>query len=111
MDLNSSIQALFGDNLFNHTVLRTPENTRVLLKGTNVVPFVHHELARIKVFCQQVHNGEWLDFNGLTLTDVVNIGIGGSDSGPAMVTEPLACYQDKGIRSSLFSSVNGAHLA
>ena len=119
MDLNSPIQALFGDNLLNHTeeravlhtVLRTPADITVLLKGTNVVPFVHHELARIKVFCQQVHSGEWRGFNGQTITDVVNIGIGGSDLGPAMVTEALACYQDKGIRAHFVSNMDGAQLA
>ena len=119
MDLNAAIKALFGDNLFNHTegraalhtALRMPADASVTLKGTNVVPLVHHELARVKEFCQRVHAGEWLGFSGQTITDVVNIGIGGSDLGPAMVTEAFACYQDQGIRAHFVSNMDGAQLA
>lgn len=119
MELGGAIEALFGDNLFNHTegraalhtALRMPAHERVHLKGTNVVPFVHHELVRIKAFCHQVRSGEWLGFNGQAISDVVNIGIGGSDLGPAMVTEALACYQDQGIRAHFVSNMDGAQLA
>lgn len=119
MNVGAAIKALFGDNLFNHTegraalhtALRMPADAIVNLKGTNVVPFVHHELARVKAFCQQVHAGEWLGYNGQSITHVVNIGIGGSDLGPAMVTEALACYQDQGIRAHFVSNMDGAQLA
>ncbi|GGB53181.1 glucose-6-phosphate isomerase [Oceanisphaera marina] len=119
MKLGGAIEALFGDNLFNHTegraalhtALRMPVDGCVKLQGENVVPLVHYELARIKAFCKQVQSGDWLGFNGQTITDVVNIGIGGSDLGPAMVTEALACYQDQGIRAHFVSNMDGAQLA
>lgn len=119
MKLGESIEALFGDNLFNHTegraalhtALRMPTGENVYLKDTNVVPLVHHELARVNAFCQSVHAGEWLGFSGQSITDVVNIGIGGSDLGPAMVTEALACYYDQGIRAHFVSNMDGAQLA
>ena len=119
MHLNNAIKALFSDNLFNrtegraalHTALRMPADGCIELQGNNVVPMVHQELARVKAFCQQVHNGKWRGFNGHAITDVVNIGIGGSDLGPAMVTEALACYQDQGIRAHFVSNMDGAQLA
>ncbi|MFD1007287.1 glucose-6-phosphate isomerase [Oceanisphaera ostreae] len=119
MDLGTAINGLFGDNCFNHTegraalhtALRMPADACVNLKGTNVVPFVHHELARVKAFCKRVHSGEWCGFSGKSITDVVNIGIGGSDLGPAMVTEALACYHDQGIRAHFVSNMDGAQLA
>ena len=119
MGLGGAIKALFGDNLFNHTeeraalhtALRMPIDGCAELQGTNVVPLVHHELARVKAFCQRVHAGEWLGFSGQTITDVVNIGIGGSDLGPAMVTEALACYHDQGIKAHFVSNMDGAQLA
>lgn len=119
MSLGPAIEALFSDNLFNHTegraalhtALRMPVTASVNFKGTDVVPLVHHELARVKAFCQRVHAGEWLGFSGKTITHVVNIGIGGSDLGPAMVTEALACYQDQGIKADFVSNMDGAQLA
>ncbi|MBO1519738.1 glucose-6-phosphate isomerase [Oceanisphaera pacifica] len=119
MDVNSAINGLFADNQFNHTegravlhtALRMPAGESVTFQGSNVVPLVHKVLARVKAFCQQVHSGKWLGFSGKTIRDVVNIGIGGSDLGPAMVTEALACYQKQGIRAHFVSNMDGAQLA
>ncbi|MFP2768305.1 glucose-6-phosphate isomerase [Oceanisphaera sp. KMM 10153] len=119
MKLDAAIAALFGDNLFNHTegrsalhtALRMPVGASVMLAGVNVVPRVHEELARLRAFCERVHTGEWRGFGGQSITDVVNIGIGGSDLGPAMVVEALAPYQDKGIRAHFVSNMDGAQLA
>lgn len=119
MKLDKAINGLFADNHFNHTegravlhtALRMPVGAKLVHKGENVIPNVHAELERIKTFCQQLHSGKWLGFNGQTIRDVVNIGIGGSDLGPAMVTEALACYQDQGIRAHFVSNMDGAQLA
>ncbi|GAA3706854.1 glucose-6-phosphate isomerase [Oceanisphaera sediminis] len=119
MKLRPAIEALFGDNLFNHTegraalhtALRMPAGASAALNGVNVVPLVHAELARMRTFCERVHAGDWLGFTNLPMTDVVNIGIGGSDLGPAMVAEALAPYQDKGIRVHFVSNMDGAQLA
>ncbi|WP_116472422.1 glucose-6-phosphate isomerase [Zobellella maritima] len=118
MELLPAIEALFGNNLFNHseeravlhTALRMPEGAIAELNGLNVVPRVHEELARLRVFCERVHAGDWRGFGGQPITDVVNIGIGGSDLGPAMVVEALAPYQDKGIRAHFVSNMDGAQL-
>lgn len=118
MDLKASIEGLFADNLFNHTegraalhtALRMPPGVVLEHKGENVVPLVHAELARIQAFCQRVQGGDWRGYTGLPITDVVNIGIGGSDLGPAMVTEALVPYQDQGLRAHFVSNMDGAQL-
>ena len=118
MKLRPAIEALFGDNLFNHTegraalhtALRMPPGAVLEYKGKNVVPLVHAELARIQAFCQRVQGGDWRGYTGLPITDVVNIGIGGSDLGPAMVVEALAPYQDQGLRAHFVSNMDGAQL-
>ncbi|ART78835.1 glucose-6-phosphate isomerase [Oceanisphaera avium] len=119
MNLKPAIEQLFGENLFNHTegraalhtALRMPKTERVYLNNTDVVPLVHEQLERVKDFCQQIHSGQWLGYNGMSITDIVNIGIGGSDLGPAVVTEALHCYQDQGIRAHFVSNMDGAQLA
>lgn len=119
MNLGSAIKQLFTDNLFNHTegravlhtALRMPDSESLYLQGSDIIPLVHHELARVKAFCQRVHAGDWLGFSGKTITDAVNIGIGGSDLGPAMVTEALSCYHDQSIRAHFVSNMDGAQLA
>lgn len=119
MQLDTAIEALFGDNLFNHTegraalhtALRMPVDASAVLNGENVVPLVHAELARMQAFCERIHTGEWRGYNGQSITDVVNIGIGGSDLGPAMVVEALAPYHDKDIRAHFVSNMDAAQLA
>lgn len=118
MKLNEGIAALFGDNELNHTegravlhtALRMPAGAVAMHKGKNVVPGVHAELERIKAFCLRVQGGDWRGYTGQSITDVVNIGIGGSDLGPAMVSEALLPCQDKGIRAHFVSNMDGAQL-
>lgn len=118
MGLKAAIESLFADNLFNHTegraalhtALRMPPDGVLKHNGENVVPLVHAELARIQAFCQQVQGGDWRGYTGLPITDVVNIGIGGSDLGPAMVVEALAPYQDQGLHAHFVSNMDGAQL-
>ena len=73
-----------------HTVLRAPKDGKeVKVDGKNVLPDVHRVLEQMKIFSDAIRNGEWKGYTGKAITDVVNIGIGGSDLGPLMVTEAL----------------------
>nr|WP_204795493.1 glucose-6-phosphate isomerase [Oceanisphaera litoralis] len=119
LKLPKAIAGLFADNRFNpseqravlHTALRMPASRVLEHNGVNIIPAVHAELAKMRHFCQRVHNGDWRGYTGLPIRDVVNIGIGGSDLGPAMVCEALMPYQDKGIRPHFVSNIDPAHLA
>ncbi|CAF3909120.1 unnamed protein product [Rotaria sp. Silwood2] len=73
-----------------HTVLRTPKDGKeVLVDGKNVIPDVHRVLEQMKTFSEAIRHGQWKGYTGKSITDVVNIGIGGSDLGPLMVSEAL----------------------
>ena len=72
-----------------HTALRNRSNTPVYVDGKDVMPEVNAVLAKMSAFCDRVISGEWKGYTGKAITDVVNIGIGGSDLGPYMVTEAL----------------------
>jgi glucose-6-phosphate isomerase len=76
-----------------HTALRTPIDAKeVKVDGKNVLPDVHRVLEQMKTFSESIRNGKWKGYTGKAITDVVNIGIGGSDLGPLMVTEALKVY-------------------
>jgi glucose-6-phosphate isomerase len=92
-----------------HTALRTPKGVQVLVEGSDVVPAIHATLARMAGFAQDVRQGRFVGQGG-RITDVVNIGIGGSDLGPAMATLALAPWHD-GPRVHYVSNVDGAHIA
>ncbi len=94
-----------------HTALRNFSNRPVLVNGRDVMPDVRAVLAQIKAFVTNLHNGSWRGFTGKKITDVVNIGIGGSDLGPVMVTEALKPYATWGISVHFVSNVDGSHLA
>ncbi|GAB2589954.1 glucose-6-phosphate isomerase [Nitrincola alkalisediminis] len=94
-----------------HTALRNRTNTPVYVDGKNVMPAVNNELARIKKFVNQVRRGEWRGYSGKRITDVVNLGIGGSDLGPRMVTQALKPYADDRIRVHFVSNVDGVEIA
>ena len=115
--LDQAKQAYFGGEKINetegravlHTALRSPANAAVELDGKNVVPEVQEVKAKMKSFCDAVLSGNKKGSSGKAFTDVVNIGIGGSDLGPVMITEALAYYQ-KGLRLHFVSNVDGDHL-
>lgn len=90
-----------------HTALRSPDNTPQFVDGVNINAEVHAVLAQMRAFVGNVHNGIWRGATGLTITDVVNIGIGGSDLGPKMVCQALRHYAHKDIRSHFVSNVDG----
>lgn len=93
-----------------HTALRNRSGEKVLVDGKDVMPDVRAVLDHMKEFTNQVLSGDWKGCTGKKITDVVNIGIGGSDLGPLMVTEALKPYC-KGLRSYFVSNIDGTHMA
>ena len=93
-----------------HTALRNRRNTPVLVDGKDVMPEINAVLAKMKAFCQRVISGEWKGYTGKSITDVINIGIGGSDLGPYMVTEALRPYKNH-LNVHFVSNVDGTHIA
>ncbi|XP_058501297.1 glucose-6-phosphate isomerase a [Solea solea] len=94
-----------------HVALRNRSNTPILVDGKDVMPEVNRVLDKMKAFCHKVRSGEWRGFSGKSITDVVNIGIGGSDLGPLMVTEALKPYSAGGPNVWFVSNIDGTHLA
>ncbi|MFF6825230.1 glucose-6-phosphate isomerase [Streptomyces longwoodensis] len=93
-----------------HTALRAPAGAVVEVDGENVVPAVHAVLDRMADFAQRVRSGEWTGHTGRRIRNVVNIGIGGSDLGPAMAYEVLRPYTDRELTVRFVSNVDGADL-
>ena len=91
-----------------HVALRAAEGTRIDVDGADVVPAVHAVLRRMGEFAERVRSGEWRSFTGRPIANVVNIGIGGSDLGPAMAYEALKDFSDRGITARFVSNVDGA---
>jgi len=94
-----------------HVALRNRANTPIVVDGADVMPVVNAVLAHMKRFCHEVRSGAWKGYTGMEITDVVNIGIGGSDLGPVMVTEALKPYGHDRIRVHFVSNIDGTHLA
>ncbi|MFJ8110511.1 glucose-6-phosphate isomerase [Streptomyces sp. NPDC096132] len=93
-----------------HTALRAPADAVVEVDGHNVVPQVHSVLARMSDFAERVRSGEWTGHTGRRIRNVVNIGIGGSDLGPAMAYEALRAYSARELTFRFVSNVDGADL-
>lgn len=93
-----------------HVALRNRSNRPIHVDGADVMPAVRAELAKMKAFCEKVRSGEWKGYSGKEMTDVVNIGIGGSDLGPLMVCEALKPYGSK-LNVHFVSNVDGTHIA
>jgi glucose-6-phosphate isomerase len=96
------------DRAVLHTALRAPAGQRIEVDGRDVVPDVHEVLDRMAAFALRVRGGEWTGFTGRRIRNVVNIGIGGSDLGPAMATEALQHYSERSMRFRFVSNVDGA---
>ncbi|XP_053305626.1 glucose-6-phosphate isomerase [Spea bombifrons] len=99
------------DRAVLHVALRNRSNTPILLEGKDVMPEVNAVLEKMKAFCQKVRSGDWKGYSGKAIADVVNIGIGGSDLGPLMVTEALKPYSKGGPRVWFVSNIDGTHIA
>jgi glucose-6-phosphate isomerase len=116
--LPEAIAALFKGEAINvtenrsvlHTALRNRSDSAVFVDGTNVMPDVQAVLAQMKTFSELVISGEWKGHSGEVITDVVNIGIGGSDLGPVMVTEALKAYKTR-LNLHFVSNIDGTHIA
>jgi glucose-6-phosphate isomerase len=93
-----------------HVALRNRSGRPILVDGTDVVPGIETVLEKMRLFSERVRGGSWRGATGETITDVVNIGIGGSDLGPVMVCEALKPYQRPDLRPHFVSNVDGAHL-
>ena len=117
-DLSNAIKSMFEGEKINvtegravlHTALRNMGNNSVFVDGKNVMPDVKAVLLKMKNFCAKIISGEWKGYTGKTITDVVNIGIGGSDLGPCMITEALKPYKNH-LNSHFVSNVDGTHIA
>lgn len=116
-ELEKAIEAMFEGQVINetenravlHTALRNFGDKPVRIKGEDVMPWVRDSLAHIKEFSDKVIQGSWKGFTGKSITDVVNIGIGGSDLGPVMVTEALTNYKNH-LKTHFVSNVDGTHI-
>jgi glucose-6-phosphate isomerase len=93
-----------------HTALRAPRGAVIEVGGRNVVPDVHEVLGRMASFATRVRSGEWRGATGEAISDVVNIGIGGSDLGPAMCALATESFGQKGLRTHFVSNVDGADI-
>jgi glucose-6-phosphate isomerase len=94
-----------------HTALRNRSNRPIMVDDKDVMPDVNAVLEHMKTFSHSVRSGEWKGYTGKAIADVVNIGIGGSDLGPVMVTEALVPYGKPGLNVHFVSNVDGTHLA
>jgi len=99
------------DRAVLHVALRNRDNHPIYTGGADVMPKVNAVLAQMREFTERVRSGTWRGYSGKPLTDVVNIGIGGSDLGPVMVTEALKPYGRDGLRPHFVSNVDGTHIA
>ena len=94
-----------------HIALRNRSNKPIMVDGSDVMPEVNNVLAHIREFSESVRSGAWKGYTGLPITDVVNIGIGGSDLGPVMITEALKPYGHSRLSVHFVSNVDGTHVA
>jgi len=93
-----------------HTALRNFSDKPMFIDDQDIMLEVRETREKMKSFCEKIHNGEWKGYSGKKITDIVNIGIGGSDLGPVMVTEALRPYWIKGINAHFVSNVDGTQI-
>lgn len=118
-DVEGRRDAMFaGEHLNNtedravlHTALRKPADAELNVDGQNVIADVHEVLDRMSDFADALRSGKWLGHTGERITTVVNIGIGGSDLGPAMASKALRAYEDAGVKAKFVSNVDPADMA
>ncbi len=118
-EVPEAIQMMFAGDTINftekravlHTALRNRGEQAVLFEGSDVMPDIKRVLAKMRKFTDAVRNGQHTGYTGAAITDIVNIGIGGSDLGPVMVTEALRPYWKEGLSVHFVSNIDGTHLA
>jgi glucose-6-phosphate isomerase len=114
-----AIEAMFNGELINetenravlHTALRNFSGNPVYSNGKDVMPDVRRVLGQMSDFCHKIHSGAWTGYSGKKIRYIVNIGIGGSDLGPVMVTEALKPYWLEGMQPYFVSNIDGTHIA
>src|ERR1700722_10307741 len=99
------------DRAVLHVALRNRSNRPIVVDGQDVMPEVNAVLAHMRQFSEAIRSGSWKGYTGKAITDVVNIGIGGSDLGPVMATEALKPYGKAGLRVHFVSNIDGTHIA
>ena len=118
VNLNDKIHAMFSGEIINntenravlHTALRNRSNKPVIVDGQDVMPRINSVLEKMRSFCDTVRFGKWLGYTDKPITDIVNIGIGGSDLGPKMVVKALTPYSTPNLRIHFVSNVDGTHI-
>ena len=118
-DLRGNIDAMFSGARINatenrpvlHVALRNRSNTPISVRGKDVMPEVNAVLEKMSRFCDEVRSGRWLGYTGRPIRNVVNIGIGGSDLGPAMACEALKPYSKRDLLVRHVSNVDGTHIS
>ena len=117
-DLEKIRDRMFEGNKINttehravlHTALRAPRYEKVLVDGKNVIPDIQAVLDQMRRFSEKIHSGEWKGFTGKPITDIVNIGIGGSDVGPRMVCQAMRSFHIKELNVHFVANVDGHDL-
>lgn len=117
-DVPAKFKALFAGEIVNtteqrpalHSALRHRGDEPIMVAGSDVMPDVRNVLTRMGTFSEKVRDGSWTGFTGKAITDVINIGIGGSDLGPLMAVEALAPYAHSRLKLHFVSNVDGSHL-
>ncbi len=118
-NLKIAMEAMFNGEKINetenravlHTALRNFSASPVITDGKDVMPDVKKVMNQMKTFCEKIHSGTWKGYSGKKIKHIVNIGIGGSDLGPVMVTEALRPYWINGMQAHFVSNVDGTHIA
>ena len=118
-ELTDAIEKFYSGDIINetenravlHTALRNRSDDPVYVNGNNIMPEVKTVLNQMKDFSNKIISGKWKGYTGKPITDIVNIGIGGSDLGPVMVTEALKSYKKPGINVHYVSNIDGTHIA
>ncbi|GJM32938.1 MAG: glucose-6-phosphate isomerase [Saprospiraceae bacterium] len=116
--VKESISQMFNGKKINetedravlHVALRNRANTPIMVDGEDVMPAVNAVLDKMERFSNRIISGDWKGYTGKRIKDIVNIGIGGSDLGPVMVTEALKAYSQKGIQTHFVSNIDGTHI-
>jgi glucose-6-phosphate isomerase len=117
--LKEAIESMFNGEPINenenrsvlHTALRNKSNSTILVDGEDVMPKINKVLAHMNFFTNNIHKGTWKGYTGKPISDIVNIGIGGSDLGPVMVCEALKAYKVEHINIHFVSNVDATHIA
>jgi len=118
LNLSDGIEQMFSGQAINetegravlHTALRQQSDEPIEVDGENIIPSIKSVLSRMKVFCDELHAGKKTGHSGKKISNIVNIGIGGSDLGPVMVTEALRPYWKSGIQTYFVSNIDGTHI-